>query len=91
MKLCRKKEFTYIADWIANANTSMEGEGYLITYSKITYKFVILKPRSSAWVLDPWAGPRTQPKPRLRLEPTVFYLKSHIWSQDLLKFMFFMS
>ena len=33
-----------------------------------------LKPHNSHWVLNPQAGTQTQPKLRLGLEPTVFYL-----------------
>ena len=44
--------------------------------------------------LKPTSWTRTQPKPRLGLEPTslnVFYLSSHTWSQDLMKLRFMMS
>lgn len=41
----------------------------------------ILKPHNSDWVLNPQAGTRI----------TVFSLKWHTWSQNLLKFGFFMS
>ena len=33
--------------------------------------------------LEPIGWDSNQPKPRLGLEPTVFSLKSHTWSQDL--------
>ena len=32
---------------------------------------------------NPRAGTRTQPKPRLGFEATVFWMRSHPWSQDL--------
>ena len=43
------------------------------------------------WDLNPHAGTLTQPRLTLRRELTVVQLKSHTWSQDFLKFRFFMS
>ena len=44
--------------------------------------------------LQPHLGHRASSEtvqPRLGLEPTVFKLRSHTWSQDLMKLRFFMS
>ena len=46
------------------------------------------------WHVNTWLKssqiPKSEtPQPRLGLEPTVFYLRSHTWSQDLMKLRFF--
>ena len=43
------------------------------------------------WDLNPWAWNSAQPKLRLRPDPTVFQLRSHAWSQNLIKLRFSMS
>ena len=57
----------------------IEAKLSLLTYIETVHLRCNLNP--------PKAG--TQPKPRLGPQPTVFLLKSHTWSQDLLKLRFF--
>ena len=65
----------------------------LVSDSLFYFFFSLLKLKlcNSDWDLNPQAGTRTQPKPRLGLEPPVFQLRSHTWSQDLMKFRFLIS
>ena len=41
--------------------------------------FTLLKPCNSGWDLNACAGTQTQPKPRLGLEPTVFFFKIYLF------------
>ena len=51
---------------------------------------LVLKPKNLDWNSNPKLELQMLPKLRLRLESMVFQLRSHIWSQDLLKFRFLM-
>ena len=50
---------------------------------------LVLKPKNLDWNSNPKLELQMLPKLRLRLESMVFQLRSHIWSQDLVKLSFF--